>query len=199
VPAPTRGCSRGARPDRRPSRGVVDSYGHSGATPIKLRPDALLSWTLARNCETRAKDGPISHEAPASRDAKSSRITQAPPGPRVRGTFSRTEACAPASTPVVVLVHWRSSVRHAENPSALRPRGSDGGGGGNRTRVRKPYVPGPTCLAVFLILVGHYPSGREDDRPAQERFSEPALSTLDTRACERVPRVWMHRHMPVGG
>jgi len=23
---------------------------------------------------------------------------------------------------------------------------SGGGGGGNRTRVRKPYVPGPTCL-----------------------------------------------------
>ena len=45
----------------------------------------------------------------------------------------------------------------------------------------------------------HYPSGREDDRPAQERFSEPALSTLDTRACERVPRVWMHKHTPVGG
>ena len=76
---------------------------------------------------------------------------------------------------------------------------SSGGGGGNRTRVRKPYIPGPTCLAVFLILVVHYPSGREDDRPAQERFSEPALSTLDTRACERVPRVWMHKHTPVGG
>ena len=74
-----------------------------------------------------------------------------------------------------------------------------GGGGGNRTRVRKPYIPGPTCLAVFLILVVHYPSGRENDRPAQERFSEPALSTLDTRACERVPRVWMHKHTPVGG
>ncbi len=81
---------------------------------------------------------------------------------------------------------------------SLLPQG-DGGGGGNRTRVRKPYIPGPTCLAVFLILVVHYPSGREDDRPAQERFSEPALSTLDTRACERVPRVWMHKHTPVGG
>jgi hypothetical protein len=69
----------------------------------------------------------------------------------------------------------------------------------DRTRVRKPYIPGPTCLASFLYLVGHYPSGRENARPAQERFSEPALSTLDTRACERVPRVWMHKHMPVGG
>ena len=69
----------------------------------------------------------------------------------------------------------------------------------DRTRVRKPYIPGPTCLASFLYLVGHYPSGREDARPAQERFSEPALSTLDTRACERVPRVWMHKHTPVGG
>jgi hypothetical protein len=69
----------------------------------------------------------------------------------------------------------------------------------DRTRVRKPYVPGPTCLAVLLILVVHYPSGREDDRPAQAHFNEPALSTLDTRACERVPRVWMHKHTPVEG
>ena len=86
-----------------------------------------------------------------------------------------------------------------ENPAKSAGYPCSGGGGGNRTRVRKPYIPGPTCLAVFLILVVHYPSGREDDRPAQERFSEPALSTLDTRACERVPRVWMHKHTPVGG
>jgi len=69
----------------------------------------------------------------------------------------------------------------------------------DRTRVRKPYVPGPTCLAVSLYLVERYPSGREDVRPAQVHFSEPALSTLDPRACERVPRVWMHKHMPVEG
>ena len=69
----------------------------------------------------------------------------------------------------------------------------------DRTRVRKPYIPGPTCLAVSLYLVERYPSGREDVRPAQVHFSEPALSTLDPRACERVPRVWMHKHMPVEG
>ena len=81
-----------------------------------------------------------------------------------------------------------------------RRRGlNDGGGGGNRTRVRKPYIPGPTCLAVSLFLVERYPSGREDVQPAQVHFSEPALSTLDPRACERVPRVWMHKHMPVEG
>jgi hypothetical protein len=27
----------------------------------------------------------------------------------------------------------------------------------------------------------------------------PARSTPVPRSCERVPRVWMHRHMPVGG
>ena len=54
-------------------------------------------------------------------------------------------------------------------------------------------------LSRSLILVARYPSGREDVRPAQERFNEPALSTPDSRACERVPRVWMHKHMPVGG
>jgi hypothetical protein len=69
----------------------------------------------------------------------------------------------------------------------------------DRTRVRKHYIPGPTCLASSLFLVGRYPSGREDARPAQERFNGPALSTLDPRACERVPRVWMHKHIPVEG
>src|SRR4030095_10108018 len=52
-----------------------------------------------------------------------------------------------------------------------RARGS-GGGGGNRTRVRKPYIPGPTCLASSLILVARYPSGRGEARPAQGSFSE---------------------------
>ena len=86
-----------------------------------------------------------------------------------------------------------------ENPAKSAGYPCRGGGGGNRTRVRKPYIPGPTCLAVSLYLVERYPSGREDVRPAQEHFSEPALSTLDPRACERVPRVWMHKHMPVEG
>ena len=56
-----------------------------------------------------------------------------------------------------------------------------------------------TCLAHSLILAMRYPKGREDARPAAERFSEPAWSTPASRACERVPRFWMHKHMPGGG
>jgi hypothetical protein len=39
---------------------------------------------------------------------------------------------------------------------------------------------------VFVLVV-RYPTGREDVRPAQERFNVSALSTPRTRACERVP------------
>ena len=35
-----------------------------------------------------------------------------------------------------------------------------GGGGGNRTRVRKHSALGSTCLADLLFLAGHYPVGR---------------------------------------
>jgi hypothetical protein len=47
----------------------------------------------------------------------------------------------------------------------------------NRTRVRKHYATGPTCLAVSLYLAARYPTGREDARPASARFNEAAWST----------------------
>jgi hypothetical protein len=47
----------------------------------------------------------------------------------------------------------------------------NGGGGGNRTRVRKHYATRPTCLAHSLYLAVRYPKGREDARPASERFN----------------------------
>lgn len=75
----------------------------------------------------------------------------------------------------------------------------NGGGGGNRTRVRKHYATRPTCLAHSLFLAARYPKGREDAMLAAERFNEPAWSTPDSRACERVPRFWMHKHIPGGG
>ncbi len=37
-----------------------------------------------------------------------------------------------------------------------------GGGGGNRTRVRKHYTTRSTCLAHSLYLAARYPKGRED-------------------------------------
>jgi hypothetical protein len=121
VSAPTRGCARDARPDRRPSRGVVDSYGHSGATPIKLRPDALLSWTLARNCETRAKDGPIIHEAPASRDAKPSRITEVPQVHASGGTFLTYGSLAAACETVTNVPQRRQRVVEVRTAELVRP------------------------------------------------------------------------------
>ena len=47
----------------------------------------------------------------------------------------------------------------------------NGGGGGNRTRVRKHYATRSTCLAHSLYLAARYPKGREDARPASERFN----------------------------
>src|SRR5690606_2215471 len=56
-----------------------------------------------------------------------------------------------------------------------------------------------TCLAHSLSLAARYPKGREDVQPATERFNKPAWSPPDLRACERVPRFWMHKHMPGEG
>jgi len=63
----------------------------------------------------------------------------------------------PVETCLVTTIHdWgvrRSAARNQSKRTDAewhpRPVGrgrSGGGGGGNRTRVRKPYVPGPTCL-----------------------------------------------------
>jgi len=51
-----------------------------------------------------------------------------------------------------------------------------GGGGGNRTRVRKYSAVGSTCLAKSLSLIARYPTGREDVRRAQLGFNELALN-----------------------
>ena len=39
-----------------------------------------------------------------------------------------------------------------------------GGGGGNRTRVRKSSAVGSTCLADSIVLTACYPNGRENER-----------------------------------
>ncbi len=56
-----------------------------------------------------------------------------------------------------------------------------------------------TCLAHSLVLAARYPKGREDVQQATGRFNKPAWSTPDLRACERVPRIWMHKHIPGEG
>src|SRR5690606_12953790 len=56
-----------------------------------------------------------------------------------------------------------------------------------------------TCLARSLSLAVRYPKGRENVRPASVVFSGSAWSTPKPRACERVPRIWVHKHTPGGG
>ena len=45
-----------------------------------------------------------------------------------------------------------------------------GGGGGNRTRVRKTSAYGSTCLSASLNLTGCYPTGREGRQRFRIRF-----------------------------
>ena len=58
----------------------------------------------------------------------------------------------------------------------------------DRTRVRKPYASRHYVRSHVIVLAARYPTGREDVRPASERFNVSAWSTPRTRACERVPR-----------
>ena len=41
----------------------------------------------------------------------------------------------------------------------------------DRTRVRKPYATGSTCVSTPIDLTSCYPAGGENTGPAQERFS----------------------------
>ena len=41
----------------------------------------------------------------------------------------------------------------------------------DRTRVRKPYATGSTCVSTPIDLTSCYPAGGENMEPAQERFS----------------------------
>ena len=52
----------------------------------------------------------------------------------------------------------------------------NGGGGGSRTHVREYSALGSTCVADSISLTDCYPTGRENNRRAQLKFSE---STLD--------------------
>lgn len=53
-----------------------------------------------------------------------------------------------------------------------------GGGGENRTRVRKPSALGSTCLADSLNLVEGYPNGREDQQRFRLKFNESTSDEL---------------------
>ena len=50
----------------------------------------------------------------------------------------------------------------------------------DRTRVRKPYASRHYVRSPVIVLVARYPTGREDVRPAQERFNGSALKHTET-------------------
>ena len=53
-----------------------------------------------------------------------------------------------------------------------------GGGGGNRTHVRKLSTFGSTCLAQSLVLTGDRPTGRAARRRARKGFNGSAPGGL---------------------
>ena len=53
-----------------------------------------------------------------------------------------------------------------------------GGGGRNRTAVRKPSAIGSTCLSLSINLTDHYPTGREDNQRFRLSFNESAPNVL---------------------
>ena len=53
-----------------------------------------------------------------------------------------------------------------------------GGGGRNRTAVRKSSAIGSTCLSTSINLTDHYPTGREDNQRFRLSFNESAPNVL---------------------
>jgi hypothetical protein len=74
----------------------------------------------------------------------------------------------------------------------------NGGGGGNRTRVRKPSAIGSTCLSRSIDLTDCYPTGREDNQRFRLGFNDSAPN-VRCRDLVRVDawmprRAWTHKH-----
>ncbi len=103
------------------------------------------------------------------------------------------------ATPGPVLCSGAARLLMCGRAPAMRPGAGIGGGGGNRTRVRKPYATGSTCVSNLLISPRATRLAGKTRSQLRSVLAVPARSTPVPRSCERVPRVWMHRHMPVGG
>ncbi len=68
-----------------------------------------------------------------------------------------------------------------------------GGGGGNRTRVRKHSAFGSTCLSRSIYLIASYPTGREDAQRAWLSFNGSTPGALHRDPIwgdSRYPVVW---------
>jgi len=73
---------------------------------------------------------------------------------RIRGPWRARTRSTAGRNPA-----WRGDVRRKKGPEIIRAL-VDGGGGGNRTRVRKSSTDSPTCLARLFDLARHPPTGR---------------------------------------
>ena len=79
------------------------------------------------------------------------------------------------------------------NPRAIARGAEFGGGGGNRTRVRKHSAFGSTCLSRSIYLITGYPTGRENRKRAWLSFNESAPGALHRDPIlgdSRDPVVW---------
>jgi len=130
-------------------------------------------------------------------------IVQAPAGNSLRGVAGRRARLTPRCAS-------NRSSRGGPSSAAVglgdkKPRPLPVGAAGDLVEAaesnprRKPYIPGPTCLAVSLYLVERYPSGRKTFDQLRCILASQPSAHWTRELCERVPRVWMHKHMPVEG
>jgi hypothetical protein len=71
-----------------------------------------------------------------------------------------------------------------------------GGGGGNRTRVRKYSAFGSTCLADSISLIDCYPNGRENNQRFRKVLASQYRTDIIAILCESTPvtgRISTHR------
>jgi hypothetical protein len=62
-----------------------------------------------------------------------------------------------------------------------------GGGGGNRTRVRKYSAFGSTCLADSINLIDCYPNGRESNQRFRKVLTNQRRTNIIAILCESTP------------
>ena len=66
-------------------------------------------------------------------------------------------------------------------PSTLRFEAKAGGGGGNRTHVRKPSIADSTCLSGFTVTSGkHSKLGKETHSTPSQKFLRESLGEIRT-------------------
>ena len=78
-------------------------------------------------------------------------------------------------------------------------RVSDGGGGGNRTRVRKRSTFGSTCLAASFHLTESPPDGQGCETASLRDLTASSEAIEAASLCESTSGIRTHRHVTVEG